>query len=349
MATKKASDKKEKEPVFIVRAATKHGGLDYFHITLIALVIVLVALAFSLSLFRPGPTVKDCPYGVLANYSCAPLEYTNAQVTQAVGRIIAGYSFINGSLSLLPFYTLINESNVSYLPSQKEWFVRVPYIDPLDKNAVLNASFLLSQNLTLVDSFISTASSAIATNNSVVALGTVSVSGRYLCSYSKPVPTYFITDPYAPGALGAMAKAINISRENEGSINMSYYFFFSQYSESFYGRYGEANTQQLGDYLSCAAAQGRLPEFLSNLSTVYDGVPLQNLTLEGIATESDLDQAALQGCFLNVTKVLDNQAALISFYNVTSVPIFIVDCKYQSLPQTVNYAINYTMNEITTR
>ena len=41
-----------KEPVFIIRPASKHLGLDYLHILLIALVIILIVLAFALSTFQ---------------------------------------------------------------------------------------------------------------------------------------------------------------------------------------------------------------------------------------------------------------------------------------------------------
>ena len=342
---KQKNDGKKSEPVFIVRAATKRGGLDYFHITLIALVIILVALAFALSTFRPGAVTLSCTYGLTANDTCAQLPYTNAQVIQAVGRIIAGYSFINGSLSILPYYTKINESNVSYLAKQKEWFVRVPYVDPLSNNNTYNVSFVLYQNLSVENAYLSTARSAIATNNSVVAFGVVGINGKNVCSYSKPIPTYLITDPYAPGTIAALSRAINISKSYAGSVNVSYDFFFSQYAENFYRTYGVANTQQLGDYLACASKQSEFPAFVSKLGQVYNGNPPQNLTYYALVSESGLNRSSLDTCLYNASAELDNQAALVTFYNVTSIPIFIVDCSYEALPQTVDYAINYTLND----
>ena len=46
--------KTEKEPVFIIRPAMKNYGLDYLHISLIVLVIILVGLALALSFFKQG-------------------------------------------------------------------------------------------------------------------------------------------------------------------------------------------------------------------------------------------------------------------------------------------------------
>jgi len=70
---------KNKEPVFIVKPALKRGGLDYLHISLIALVIVLIALAFSLAFFKQGTVVKNCYYGVV-NGTCATQQYNSSQV-----------------------------------------------------------------------------------------------------------------------------------------------------------------------------------------------------------------------------------------------------------------------------
>jgi hypothetical protein len=51
---------KRKEPVFIVKPALKNFGLDYLHIILIALVIILIALAFALSTFKQGTIITNC-------------------------------------------------------------------------------------------------------------------------------------------------------------------------------------------------------------------------------------------------------------------------------------------------
>lgn len=347
----KESDKKMKmkkdEPVFIVRAATKNWGLDYFHITLIALVIVLVALAFALSLFKPGAVVNSCSYGVTANGTCISLPYSTNEVLQTVGKYLAGYSLANSSLSILPYYSKFNESNVSYLPQQNEWFVRVPYLDPFESNKTFNVSFVLSHNLSIENVFISTIRPYTGGNDSTVALGAVKINGKNFCNYSTPIPTYLITDPYAPGAIPAMQKAVNITNEYNGKVNVLYYFIFSGFSESHYAGYGVGETQALGKYLACTSLQSQFGTFLTNLNVAYTGNPLPNATLSLVAADSGINSTRLNTCMETVSTALDNQAVLANLYNVTSVPIFIVNCKYMSIPQTTNYAINYTLDQLT--
>ncbi len=337
--------KAKKEPVFIVKAATKHGGLDYLHIALIVLVVVLVGVAFSLSIFKKGVVLQNCPYGVV-NSTCAAAPYTNGQVMDAVGKVLAGYSTVNSSLSLLSYYSLVNQSIVSYLSNQSGWLVEVPYIDPLLNNKTLYASFVLNPNLSLKTPFLSTISPLRHTNNSVVSFGVVSISGKNTCNYTKPIPVYLVVDPYVPGFISYMKGALNLSKSREGSASFKYYFVFSAYSASFYGKYGAPNTQALGRYLACASQQPRFSQFISNLSIAYQGSPLSESMLSQMVAGSGLNSSAFATCMQSVNSTLFNQNTLVGLYNITSVPSYVVNCKYQTIPETANSAIGYALKQI---
>jgi hypothetical protein len=348
MAQKKGVHAKEvgKEPVFIIRPAVQRFGLDYLHISLIVLVVILIALAFSLSMFKEGAVLKDCQYGIV-NGTCAVPAYNSSQALASAERSLASYAMINTSLSLLPYYSLVNQSRVSYLQGQGGWLVVIPYINPLANDEISNLTMLLYPNLSLESSSLETIKPIIYTNNSVPALGVVSLYSKAICSTSKPVPVYMITDPYAPGAIQGMYAAVNASKRFGGSINMSYYFIFGGYSSALYSSYGTERTQQLGEYLSCASRQqDKLEPFLANLSIIYSDKPISNYTLDQVVDGSGMNASDFNACLANVTVSLDNQAKLAGFYNVATVPEFITDCKYSSIPQTVDYAINYTLSSI---
>ncbi len=351
MEKNKPKQKNGKEPVFIVKG-TRMGGLDYLHIALIALVIILIAFSFELAVFKKGVILENCPYGIINNSTCAPQPINSsnassyANVIDAAGKILASYSSVNTSLSILPYISLINDSKVSFMPSLKEWEVVVPYKDILDENKTFNLSFILFNNLTLDNSFISTLKPAKYTDNKVVSLGVVSLSGKYLCNYTTPIPVDFMIDPYTPGFINYTYNAINISKSYGAKLNMSYNFLFSGYSTSLYRNYGVSATQRLGDYLVCASKQPRFKQFISNLSIIYNNKPIENSTLYQMVLGSGLNTTKFDQCMTNASVILDNQARFAAFYNITSLPSYVIDCKYQTIPQTANYAINYTLNKI---
>ena len=321
------------------------GGLDYLHISLIVLVIVLIGLAFALAYFKPGAILEDCQYGI-QNGTCVSMAANDTQVMQALGRVLAGYSTSNSSLSLLAYYSLVNRTTVSYLPSTKGWLAVVPYVNPFDDNKTFNVSFVFSANLTLEQPFISMVGPPGYANSTTVAFGTVSLDGRSFCAYSKPVPTYFITDPYVPGFIGYLSNAISTAKRYGAEVNMSYYFISSNYAASEYGQYGIQETQNLQRYLACASQQGGFGQFVSNLSVAYGGSPLSNSTLHDIVLGSKLNTSEFAACMDNVTGRLAGQTTLAAFYGINSVPAFIVDCKYETIPATVSAAINYTLDQL---
>ncbi|MCL4373273.1 MAG: hypothetical protein M1360_01070 [Candidatus Marsarchaeota archaeon] len=341
--TEKAA-KQESEPVFIVKPALKHYGLDYLHVALIVLVVVLVAFSFSLATFKQAVLVKNCPYGIV-NGTCASLHYTNAQVLQAVGRILASYSTVNTSLSLLPYYSLVNESTVSYIPNESAWFVVVPFKDPYLSNTIFNFSVLLSSNLSLEQAYLQTIKPVLYTNNTVVAPGVISIYGKALCTTTKPIPVYLVVDPYAPGAIKAIELAAKASTTYSNSLNVSYDFVFGPRAQTLYAQYGVQETQDIAKYLFCSYKQGKIGAYAANLSSAFNGYPLSNSTLSGIASSSNLNSALLNQCLNSSYTALAYQAQLANFYNVISTPTFIANCKYLAIPQTFNNTIAYALSE----
>jgi len=344
MASRKTRERKpaKAEPVYILKPAFKRGGLDYLHISLIAFVIILIALAYALSTFK---TALVCSYGAL-NSTCITPEHNSTQALDAAERILASYSAINTSLSLLPYYALVNRSNVEYLSNTSEWLIVIPYINPFT-NETLNFSMLIrDSNLSLVLPFQQTIAPLAYTNNKVIAPGTISLYGRAGCSSSTPIPTYSITDPYAPGALQSILKATNTSKKYAGSVNMTYYFIFTGNAAQLYYTYGINETQLIGAYLKCATNQGKLGAFASNLSTAFHGYPLSNSILSQVAAGSYLNASSLSTCLKTVYTSLEYQARLAAFYNITQTPTFIVNCRYQTLPQTLDEAINYALAHV---
>jgi hypothetical protein len=335
------------EPVFIIRPAFKNYGLDYLHITLIALAIILIVLAFALSTFKQGVVISNCQYGANSNGICNMPMHNSTQVLAAAEKELASYSSINTSLSLLPYFSLVNQSNVSYLAQSRQWLVVIPYIYPYNHSVIYNMSLLLyDSNLSLVNSFIQTLHPSMQSNNSVVALGTVSIYGESACKASVPIPIYIVTDPYAPGALDTLSTMINVSKQYGNKINTSYFFIFSGYSIQYYGSFGVDHTQQLGRYLECASRQDRYSQFLSNLSIAYNGKPMENQTLYDIVLGSQLNTTQFSACMQNVSRTLDIEAEFANLYHIVSTPTIIVNCRYSTIPQSINYAINYSLDNL---
>ncbi len=337
---------KDSGAVFLVKPVSKRFGLDYLHISLIVLVLVLIALSVSLSNFKPSVISHNCQYGVINN-TCATPKYNSSDAISAAEKILASYSTINSSLSLLPYYSLVNRSRAYYLLNGSMWEVVVPYTDPFT-NELINVSMLLySSNLTLAEPFTQMIKPLQYTQNYVAAPGTIGIAGKTACSSSAPIPIYFVTDPYAPGALNGMAAGINASKDFGNKVNVSYKFVFSDYSIGFYKSYGVNETQAMGEYLACASAQPRFPAFLANLSKVYYGSPISNFTLDQVAIGSGLNISTFSACMDNVSTTLDYQAKFSQYYNITtSAPTFIVNCKYLSLPQTLNESIRYSLGSL---
>ncbi|MCL4383110.1 MAG: hypothetical protein M1168_00685 [Candidatus Marsarchaeota archaeon] len=339
--------KNNKNAVFLVKA-TKHGGFDYLHISLIALVIILIALVFAFAKLKPVNTCyslnSTSSYGILNN-TCVKLENNNTQVLNAVEKILAGYAKVNSTFSLLPYYSYINKTKIYYLENQDAYFVEVPFKDPFVSNQILNFSLLLNgSNLTLINAFTQSLIKPQNTTNKVVSFGVVKLAGKVSCASSNTIPVYIFNDPYSPGAFESLFRSVNISKNNSG-INMSYYFIFGSSSINFYNSYGVHRTQLLGQYLACTSQQPKFYGFLYNLSKIFSGTPMSNYTLYQTAYGSGLNITQLNACLSNSTTLLTKESDLAKFYNVVSVPQFIINCEYTSLPQTLINAVNYSRQQ----
>ncbi|MEM3841484.1 MAG: hypothetical protein QXN59_02220 [Candidatus Micrarchaeaceae archaeon] len=349
MASKKAkagaNNKGTEEPVFVVKRATKLGGLDYIHISLIVLVVILIALSFALSVYKENVIIKNCEYGI-SNSTCIQPKYNQTQVIEGAERALAAYSSANGSISIVPYYSLVNQSTAAYIPSTADWLVSFPYIDPLDHNKVFNASMLINgSTLALEGSFLGIPKPSSTTSNMVVAKGAIEIAGKSACNTTEPIPVYSITDPYAYGALNSLRDGINASQKFGNKVNVSYYFIYTDPSIALYGKYGIGRTQALGEYLFCASKQsGHFSNFTSIVQSEFYGTPLLNITLNDTAIEAGMNMTSFDSCLNNSAIALDYQAKLAAYYGVTQTPTYIVNCMYQTLPETLDSAINYSID-----
>ncbi len=335
-----------KEPVFIVKPVIKGHGLDYLHITLAVLVIILIGVAFALTFSKPATVVTQSCQSSNSIAGCGP-AHNQSQVLSAAEHALVYYGNINSSLSLLPYYSLINSSTAYYVPSGKYWLVLIPYLSPFNRAAVLNFSMLIyDSNLSVKSAFVNSLTPINEGGKSVVGLGTVGLDNTAVCNTTRPLPVYLITDPYAPGALPAIRTTINASAKYGDSIDVKYFMVFSSYAIAKYQGYGVQQTQQLGNYMYCASKQQNFRQFISNLSIAYTGQPPSDATLEDVALGSSLNATALNACLSNSSTAIDYQAEFASHYNITSTPQLIVNCKYITIPQTLDYAINYSLARV---
>ena len=337
-----------KEPVFIIKPVSKNLGLDYLHIMLIVLVIILIVLAFALSTFKQGIVITNCQYGSNANATCNSTVHNSTEALAAAERDLAAYSNVNTSLALIPYFALVNQSKISYLVQGREWLVIIPYKDPLLQGTIFNISLLLyDSNLSLATPFLQTLKPGIPTNNSVVALGAVAIYQEPICKTSTPIPVYVITDPYSPNLINTLNTTIAASKAYGNKINVTYHIIFSGYSEQYYSSFGIQQTQSLGRYLQCASRQqGRFPQFVSNLSIVYNGRPLPNNTLSDVEQGSGLNATEFGACMDNATTILNIQAQFANLYHTISTPSLIVNCRYSTIPQSLYYGINYSLKNL---
>ncbi len=341
MAAKKPSKLGGKEAVFIVKPVAKGHGLDYLHIVLGVLVVILVAFAFVLASSKPATVISGCTAN---STGCSTPQHNASAVLSAADQALVYYSSLNTSLSLLPYYALVNESTASYVPSGKYWLVVTPYLSPYNKSITYNFTMLLyDSNLTVKNAFINSLVPSASRTKSVVALGTIAIDATAACNTTRPIPIYLITDPYAPGAIDAISKLINASSLYGNSIDSQYFMVFSKYAIAKYQVFGVPQTQLMGNYMYCASKQPGFRQFISNLSIAYTGEPLSNLTLTNVAEGSSLDLGSLHACLSNSSTAINYQAELASRFNITSTPQIIVNCKYLTLPQTLDYAINYSL------
>ncbi len=352
MAKKGVSKKGgKKEEVLLIKPASKMLGLDYLHITLLALVIILIALAFGLSFFKPGATLTNCQYG-LVNGTCVVPKYNATQALLSAESYIASYQNVNSSYDLLPFLSIPQQATVSYLQNTNQWLVVMPFRVPLPNGTIstiigYTPLFLSGTNLTVTQAYHQAAAiPPYLIKDNTVAFGVVQLHGRVPCAYKTPIPVYMVTDPYAPGSITGIQDTINASRQYGNEINVSYRFLVSGYALSLYGDYGVNETEGTIASLYCASLQQRFPAYFKNYSIVYNNRPISNTILTQVAVGSGLNLSEYNSCLSNSTVALAYQAQFGRFYNLTAgAPTDIVNCQYQTIPETLPAAISYALNQ----
>ncbi|MGC8662428.1 MAG: DsbA family protein [Candidatus Micrarchaeia archaeon] len=339
--------KKEKEPQIVIRPIGKLGGLDNIHVALIVLVSILLILVvvISYSKLQVIPNQTNCtiqtPNSTSIANASSPI-HSVAEVINYTERVIASYNYINTNSSLgvyLPFYSNTLSFNASYMPSSKEWFVSVPVQDPLS-NSTFDASFVIyDSNLTLARAFIQTFSPRRVLNYKAIYLGVLNIPNKFACVQKNPVNIFWFIDPYAPGSIYSLEYIPKLQHEFGNNVNISIKILFGPYTNIFSSKYGATNAELLGKYLLCASQQSNFTNFIINLNAIYSNNYISNQTLYSIAKISRLNMSLLDSCIINSSNLINVQTMLAEYYNITSTPSVVVNCKYLTLPETVSNGV----------
>ncbi len=321
---------KAKEPEIVIKPVGRLGGLDQIHIAMIVVICVLLAMILVIAYYRP-------PAVVVANNTTKPI-HTYAEILNLTEKLLASYSVLNSSLNLLPYITNISATNITYVPSLQSWFVKVPAVNP-STNITFYISFLIKDsNTSNVLPFIQTVLPAKLSKDKVVAKGVMELYGQYPCN-KYPMPVYWFIDPYAAGGIKSLGYAIKLQNTFRNMINVSIKIFSTQATEAIANQYGIANAQLLGKYIFCASKQKNFEKFANILGTLYTGSFMGQIELSNIANESGLNYTSLIECINSSQPIINNQALLAEYYNITQVPTVVVDCNLQALPQTAYNAV----------
>lgn len=335
-----------KEPRIIIRPIGRFGGLDGLHLTL-AIVIALLSLILLVVAYSKPPVIinnstlpSNCTYGYL-NGSCAKPIHTAAQVGTMVERVLASYSSVNSSLSVLPYITNVSSMNVTYLPHAGSWYASLKAAN-LGSNSPFTVSFVLNDsNLSKVVPLIQAAIPSTISNNQEVAQGVISLSGKYACLGQFPVSGYWFIDPYASGSIGSLINATSIQARLGSKANITVKIVYSASTQHISQGYGAANAQLLGQYIYCASQQPNFRSFASNLNSLYAGSYVPGPVLSNVANVSGLNYPALTSCIGSSGQAINAQALLASYYNITQTPLVVVNCEYLAIPQTASRAFCY--------
>lgn len=338
--------KSKEEPKIVVRPIGALGGLDNIHLALLALVIILILIILVISYSKPvvirnATSNLTCTYGAV-NGTCVVPKQGTGNVTLYAERALASYAYVNGSLSLLPYFSNVKNLSVLYLPSGREWYVSVPVTNPAT-NTIFTFSFLISDsNLSVVTPLIQTVKTSNVFGNYVVSQGVVRVNGKVMCQQQAPLQMYWFADPYAPGSVGTLGNLTSLQSKYGKKLNASLEVLFGSYSQSVASRAGINNTLLLNKYLLCASKQSNFSRFVTNLVAVYSNNYIPQSLLASMVNQSRLNNTQFSVCLSNVTSRLNAQAFLAQYYNITSTPTIITNCVYMSIPQTVNRAMCFS-------
>jgi hypothetical protein len=345
--------KEAKEPQIVVRPIGKFGGLDNIHIALIALVAILVMLVAIISYSKPQVLIANESLNASCASFCAneinnlnmslpkPL-HTVEDVANYTERVLATYNFINLNSSIaiyFPFYSNVNAMNISYIPSLGEWHVVVPIKNPVTNSTFFSSFDIYDKNLTIANAYLQTILPNKILSYKTVYPGVLSIPGKFACSEKSPVQVFWFIDPYAPGAIYSLEYIPKLESLFNSNVNITIKILFGEYTNLIGQRYGSLNAQYLGKYILCASQQKNFTNFIINLNALYSNNYVDNQTLYMVAKYSRLNLSELNSCIANSTTLINRQALLAEYYNITATPSVVVDCRYLAIPQTTSNAV----------
>ncbi|MDE1804918.1 MAG: hypothetical protein KGH59_04015 [Candidatus Micrarchaeota archaeon] len=338
-----------KEPKLVVRPIGRLGGLDTIHVSLLVAVAILVALLLLSSYYHPTIILPSnstsgsnlsCAYGAQKG-ACVQPAHNATQARWMAEQILASYAYVNGSSSLLPYFSDTQNMTVSYVPQSKEWIATVPETNPGNGVAFEMVLTMYDSNLSLINPYIQTIRTSQVFQNRVVAKGVIQSAGKFACPQQSPLQLFWVMDPYAPGSIASLSNLTNLEARYGAKINASVKIIYGSSSTSISQAFGLNGTQALGRYTYCAAKQQNFTAFVSHLEAIYSNAYVQPSLLNQIANQSHLNMPQLNSCIQNSTQELNIQSLLVKYYNLTFTPAVITNCQYISIPQTARNAICY--------
>ncbi len=351
MKTKKDS---VKEPSVVIRPLGAMGGLDNIHLGLVVLVVVLVALLLAVARSKPVPVVanytssnsaQNCTYGIIGG-KCVLPENNVSQITRVAERFLASYNYINTSLSLLPYISNVSEMKMAYDASDAQWYVSMPAKNPGSNSSFTFAMMINDRNTSQVTPLIQTVRPGMLGSDFVVSKGVVQIAGQPECAVSSPLQIYWFMDPYSPGAIASLSNLTSLRSRLGSRINASVKILYTQYSQAVASLHGLNQTLALGSYLFCASGQRSFEGFYTSIGAVYNGSYISPSQLGSLAQSSGLNMSGMEKCLGSAQAIVQRQGLLAHYYNITSSPAVVTDCRYLAIPQTELSAIRYANSSL---
>lgn len=347
MARKKQEVRKNiDESSVIIKPLGRLGGLDNIHLALGVLVIILIGLLLVLSYSKPVVTpinyTINCTYG-LQNSTCVQPIHNKTQVTLLVEKLLAAYS-TNQSLALLPYISNVSSMNISYL--QNYWNVRIPAKNPATGTPFYLYVVVSDKNTKNLTTYIQTITPQNISNNYVITNGVIKIANGVPCLNTTPLQIYWFMDPYSSGAISSLNTWFALQKKYSNKISIQMEILFSQPSQNIANTYGVNNTTALGSYILCASEQRQFSDFTSLLSGTYGPSYVPPSVLKSIAANSNMNLTSLNTCLSSSPALINRQALLAKYYNITASPAIVTNCQYLSIPKTEMNAICYANNSM---
>ena len=349
-----AKRKNEEEPKLVIKPVGRLGGLDNIHVAMLVVIGILIVLLAVISFSKTQVVFQNqtatttnsvaCA-GFLYGGKCIVPAYNGSQAEIQVRKMLASYNYVNSSLSLLPYFSDVNNMSASYMPTLNAWLVQLRVSIPNSSNSFYVSFLLNGSNITDVTPYIQMAKPSSVFDSYVASDGVIKLHGKYQCSAAAPLQLYWFIDPYAPGALASLGTLANLQARYGSKINESIDIVYTGYTESMASTYG-SQAYYLGKAILCAYNQSNFASFVNGLKS-YSGF-ISNSSIYATAQSSMLNMTEFGKCMgsLNVTQRISAQGLLAKYYNITITPAVVTDCEYLSLPQTANNAICFANSTI---